>query len=309
MKYPTFSPSLYKVAAAAFFLAGSVVSAHDDSDGHHHHNHHLRALREGESNGNGYNPWAGMDICGTRKPGKDDDDKVAKAMEKWNNGKKPNRDLEVVDVVVPTYMHLIYGSTESQNDVIRNDNAQVQIDILNAAFDGYFFDLIETTATKNSEWWGFRYGSTAERQMKASLRMGDKNALNIYYTNIGDNLLGWATLPTDYDNNPSYDGVVCLHSSAMGGTAAPYNQGDTLTHEVGHWLGLYHTFQGGCRGQGDGVDDTPAESSPASGCPTGRDSCRRGEGDDPITNFMDYTDDSCMNTFTSGQKDRMDAMW
>ncbi|MBC7930267.1 MAG: zinc metalloprotease [Rubrivivax sp.] len=188
-----------------------------------------------------------------------------------------------------------------------------QIAVLNAAyaFTGFQFSLVSVDRTNNNQWYTATPGTSAEKQMKTALRNGGKSDLNLYANNMGQGLLGWATFPWEYAQSPSQDGVVVLSASLPGGSAAPYNLGDTATHEVGHWMGLYHTFQGGCSKQNDFVADTPAERKPAYGCPAGRDSCkgRRFPGDDPITNFMDYSEDACMNSFSSSQASRIAAMW
>lgn len=209
---------------------------------------------------------------------------------------------------IPVYWHVI-TNTSGQGAPTSAQIAQ-QIAVLNAAYAaaGFTFNLVQTTTTANDTWYTCT-GGTCESQMKNALRQGGPGTLNIYSNNMGGGLLGWATFPSNYNSQPKLDGVVVLYSTLPGGNAAPYNLGDTGTHEVGHWLGLYHTFQGGCNNPGDSVSDTPAEKSPAYGCPTGRNSCRAKPGLDPITNFMDYTDDACMNTFSAGQNARMNAQF
>lgn len=216
----------------------------------------------------------------------------------------------VGSVNVPVWVHVINRGTGTANGDVAQSQIDAQIDVLNAAYatTPFVFSLQGVTRTTNATWYTMQPGSAAEAAAKAALRVGGAGTLNIYSANPSGGLLGWATFPWWYAGDPQDDGVVVLYSSLPGGSAVPYDEGDTATHEVGHWMGLYHTFQGACRRPGDEVSDTPAERSAAFGCPTGRDSCRFKAGVDPILNFMDYTDDACMNMFSGGQNARMDAM-
>lgn len=212
-------------------------------------------------------------------------------------------------VSIPVAFHVVYTQTRRASEGNVPDAwLDAQIAVLNAAYSGSGFSFYRASVdrTNNSKWFTATPGTRAEREMKATLAISPATTLNIYTTKPGQGLLGWATFPWDYPETDTRHGVVVHYGSLPGGGFAPYNLGDTGTHEVGHYLGLYHTFQGGCTGNGDFVTDTPAEASAAYGCPGGRDSCAGG-GLDPIENFMDYTDDACMDRFTAGQRERMAA--
>ena len=148
-------------------------------------------------------------------------------------------------------------------------------------------------------------------KIKFSSEMGDdawdsKSYLNIWVGNVRG-LLGYSSLPGDAQEK---DGVV-ISNSAMGtfNTPAPYNLGRTMVHEVGHWLGLKHLWGDADCGD-DLVDDTPRQSGFTSGCPSGvRISCGNSPNGDMYMNYMDFTNDACMNMFTNGQKQRMRAMF
>ncbi|KAH7345427.1 hypothetical protein B0J17DRAFT_693118 [Rhizoctonia solani] len=192
------------------------------------------------------------------------------------------------------------------------------IAVLNADYrsSGFSFKLASSKYITNETWFNWAGPEpdlpqfTYQTAMKTALRQGDASTLNIYSTGFtsitNPNLLGYATFPTYYKSAPANDGVVIRYSTVPGGSSAPLNLGKTLTHEVGHWLGLYHTFHNGCDGDGDMVSDTPAQLTETSGCPSSLpDTCPDQPGRDPIHNFMDYSDDNCLREFTPGQIQRM----
>ncbi|MEV4753881.1 zinc metalloprotease [Micromonospora sp. NPDC049559] len=216
---------------------------------------------------------------------------------------------------IPVVVHVIAKDRTRPGGNIPRALIEAQIKVLNDAYSGrtggaptpFRFELRRINRVIHPAWYPIVVESPAERQMKTMLRSGGPGTLNLYTGLLSEGLLGWATFPERRLDR--YDGVVVLAESLPGGTAGPYDEGDTATHEVGHWLNLYHTFQGGCAGAGDAVADTPAEEGPAFGCPTGRDSCAQDPGADPIHNFMDYTTDACMHEFTPGQVRRMARAW
>lgn len=205
---------------------------------------------------------------------------------------------------IPVHFHVITDSRGNGN--MTNSALSAQIDVLNAAYQpgNWVYKQASVDYTANDDWYVMQPGTPAEKNCKTSLRLGGADELNLYTANIGGGLLGWATFPKDYQSDPLMDGVVILYSSFPGGSAKNYDEGDTGTHEVGHWMGLYHTFQGGCRELfgGDMVNDTPAEAEANYACPQeGYDSCPDQPGNDPFHNFMDYVYDSCMYEFSDGQ--------
>ncbi|KAF3922919.1 Ulilysin [Dactylellina cionopaga] len=224
-------------------------------------------------------------------------------------------------IVIDTYFHVISKDGTEQTGNLSDEKVQLQFDALNRDFNGtgISFTLKETTRTVSKDWASFdmysEFAADKEYEMKKALRKGSYAALNVYYRPLGSSLLGVCVFPskvTPGDRTFYLDGCQVHTDSVPGGSLGDYNEGKTATHEIGHWLGLFHTFQGGCSGTGDGVDDTPAQRSSTYGCPDPNpDTCAGDKypGVDPIHNFMDYSFDPCMYEFTPGQQKRVFDFW
>ncbi|HXH80660.1 zinc metalloprotease [Nocardioides sp.] len=222
-----------------------------------------------------------------------------------------NTTAAAVAPVVPVYVHVMAAKNGITGNV--SDAAiAAQIDVLNKTFGGtesssasntgFTFTLAGIDRFFNDSWHKDKQSSSYRKQT----RQGGANALNIWLVDFS--YLGIATFPWDYARSGAIDGVRVNYASLPGGSIANYNLGETGTHEVGHWLGLYHTFQGGCTTTNDEVSDTPAQGGSTNGCPEGADTCNL-PGFDPIHNYMDYSYDTCYTMFTAGQTSRMQTMW
>ncbi len=192
-----------------------------------------------------------------------------------------------------------------------------QISVLNQAYAGHTsgqsastpfrFRLATFELTRNTDWYNWTQGDD-DQPAKQALHQGGMDDLNLYIPQLSGGLLGYATFPQDKAG--VRDGVVVTGDSLPGGSAAPYNKGDTATHEVGHWLGLFHTFQNGCSAPGDFVNDTPFQNNGQNVfmCNESADTCHQ-PGRDPVHNFMSYGNDVCLDRFSVGQSSRMLTSW
>ncbi|KAK0657929.1 hypothetical protein B0T16DRAFT_317900 [Cercophora newfieldiana] len=225
------------------------------------------------------------------------------------------RDLGNSSIVIDTYVHIVTNSTKLEDGWVSNQTIIDQITVLNARFSlsQISFVLKGATRTVNPAW-AIQPSDANDLAMRRALRKGDYKTLNLYYQTdaASGSTLGVCYYPRAVKPGSDeffVDGCNMQHFTLPGGRAKNYNLGITTVHEVGHWLGLMHTFQGGCEGDGDFVDDTPAEKEAGFACTVGRDSCPGREGVDPIHNYMAYTSDTCKSNFTLGQAARMHAKW
>jgi hypothetical protein len=242
------------------------------------------------------------EFCGTSDDTTRDEVAKTESARKWFLANKHLLPGSVVNV----HFHVIQNADSGAVD---DATIATQVEVLNSSFNlqGISFSLASIDRTFNNSW--FR-GCDAgpQKKMKDALRVGTATDLNVY-TCEPTKFLGRSAFPWSYAKSPFDDGVILHHSIMLGGSHPVFNSGEVLVHEVGHWMGLYHTFQDGCTGAGDEVEDTPAEAIPSfAACPLGLDTCPS-PGLDPTDNFMDNSGDACWTNFTAGQNDRMASMF
>jgi len=246
----------------------------------------------------------------------------------------PNRSMNTI-INIPVVVHVLYNTIaqnisdaqiQSQIAVLNEDFRRLNADKVNtpSAFTGTAADVEitfclagkdpngatttgiirkSTTVTSFSDNDGVKYSSSGGDNAWPS-----SSYLNLWVCNLGGGLLGYAQFP---GGPAATDGVVILYSAFGRGysTASPYNKGRTATHEVGHWLNLRHIWGDASCGN-DLVTDTPTQQTSNYGCPSYPHlTCSNTTSGDEFMNYMDYTDDGCMNMFSLGQKSRMQALF
>ena len=235
-----------------------------------------------------------------------------------NNGgggdpQPPTDNLGVV--TIPVYVHVVYSNN---NENISDAQINSQMAVLNDDFrrsnndanqtPSLFAPVAADTEIQFSLAGVFRHANsrtswgTNDLVKSTYPPVTPSTHMNIWVCNIGGGILGYAQFP---GGNAATDGIVVgpQFFGTTGYVAAPFNGGRTTTHEVGHYLNLRHIWGDGRCNRDDFVSDTPTSDRPNYGCPSFPTThCR---STDMTMNYMDYTDDACMNMFTAGQKSRM----
>jgi hypothetical protein len=250
-----------------------------------------------------------------------------------NGNESTGKGLPVV--TIPVVVHVLYNSTSqnisdaqisSQLDVLNKDFRRLNADTFRtpdifkpfATDPGFQFQLARVDPNGYATTGIIRKRTVIQAfyiddDMKYSARGGDDawdcdSYLNIWVVNLSSGILGYSSV---VGGPKSADGITVQYTAfgTMGTAAAPFNKGRTATHELGHWLNLIHTWGDAACGD-DHVSDTPPQKGPNRGCPCAiQITCGSGPYGDMYMNYMDFTNDDCMNLFTNGQSDRMRALF
>ena len=247
-------------------------------------------------------------VCGTMPPTSDEILFSKLETEQWL-AENDSRDDSLLIVYVA--WHVIHASNNAGN--LTDVQIEYQIQVMNYDFQehniAFILDTIDRTA--NDTWfegWDPDNGGMDTQGMQA-LNYDPYHYLNIYSAELaggaGFVTCGYTWWPTNYGEGHYRQGISIDYRCIAGGSYGD----DTATHEIGHYFGLYHTFQTDCSAPDDAVADTPRNHSDyLHGCNSSQDSCPDDPGNDPVSNYMNYSSVGCTHNFTLGQKDRMDAI-